>query len=252
MCDAMTYDDLLVVLPAEATALAGAARSVGPDATVPAVPEWTMAKLVKHVGTTHRWAAANVAATGARVTPRDLDLALPEDVATLPDWLETGAAELATVLAAADPDAPAWTWGDDHRAGFWARRMVHETAVHRWDAESATGVQVPFRPDLAVDGIDERLEILVPSMEFNAAGPAALSGAGESIHLHATDVAGEWLLRFGPDGFEWSHEHAKGDLAVRGPASDLLLVLVGRRDLQGLEVFGDVGVLDAHAAITRF
>lgn len=248
----MTYEEWLAAVADEAGALAAAARTAGPDATPPAVPDWTMAKLVKHVGTTHRWAAGNVAAGGARVTPRDLDLALPDDPTGLPDWFESGASALVAVLASADPDAPAWTWGDDHRAGFWARRMAHETAVHRWDAESASGAQSPFRPDLAVDGVDERLEILVPSMEFNEAGPAALIGAGESIHLHATDVDGEWLLRFGPDGFSYSREHAKGDLAVRGAASDLLLVLVGRRGLDGLETFGDPGVLDAHAAITRF
>lgn len=248
----MTYDDLLAAVPAEATALARAARTAGPDAVVPAVPEWTMAKLVKHVGTTHRWAAANVAAGGARVTPRDLDLALPADPSGYPDWFESGAGDLVAVLRAADPDAPAWSWAAGQTAGFWARRMAHETAVHRWDAESAPGTQTPIPTALAVDGIDERLENLVPSMEFNEAGAAVLGGAGESIHLHATDVDGEWLLRFGPDGFSYSREHAKGDLAVRGPASDLLLVLLGRRGLEGLETFGDAGVLDAHAAITRF
>jgi uncharacterized protein (TIGR03083 family) len=159
---------------------------------------------------------------------------------------------LTAVLRDADPAAPAWSWGTDGTAGFWARRMAHETAVHRWDAESATGNQTPIPAALAVDGIDERLENLVPSMEFNEAGAAVMTGAGESIHLHATDVDGEWLLRFTPDGFEFAREHAKGDLAVRGAASDLLLVLIGRRGLDGLEVFGDPGVLEAHAAVTRF
>lgn len=248
----MTNEELIAVVAAEAASLASAARAAGPDVVVPAVPEWTTAKLVKHVGTTHRWAAANVAAGGARVTPRDLDLALPEDPAEYPDWFEAGAARLVEVLEATAGDAPAWSWGVDQHARFWVRRMAHETAVHRWDAESATGAQAPFAPALAVDGINERLDNLVPSMEFNEAGRAAMAGRGESIHLHATDVDGEWLLRFTPEGFACSREHAKGDLAVRGPASDLLLVLIGRRGLDGLEVFGDTGVLDGHAAITRF
>jgi uncharacterized protein (TIGR03083 family) len=247
----MTYDDLVAAIPAAATALAAAARAVGPDTVVPATPEWTMAKLVKHCGTTHRWAAAN-AERGVRVSPRDLDLGLPEDAAALPDWFEAGAADLVRVLRATDPDTPAWSWGADQHARFWGRRMAHETAVHRWDAESATGSQAPIAPGLAVDGIDERLENLVASTEFNEDGRAAMTGAGESVHLHATDVEGEWLLRFGSDGFTFAREHAKGDLAVRGPAADLLLVLIGRRGLDGLEVFGDAGVLDAHAAITRF
>lgn len=248
----MTYEEWLAAIGDQARALAAAARSAGPDTTVPAVPEWTTAKLVKHVGTTHRWAAGNVAAGGSRVSPKDLDLGLPEDPAALPDWFEAGAAALVAALTDTAPGAPAWSWGVDQHAGFWARRMAHETAVHRWDAESVAGAQTPFTAGLAVDGIDERLENLVPSMEFNEAGAAAMAGDGESIHLHATDTDGEWLLRFGPDGFSYSREHAKGDLAVRGAASDLLLVLIGRRGLDGLEVFGDPGVLDSHAAITRF
>jgi uncharacterized protein (TIGR03083 family) len=247
----MTYDDLVAAITTEARALAAAAGAAGPDAVVPATPEWTMAKLVKHCGTTHRWAAAN-AERGVQVTPRELDLGLPDDPAALPAWFETGAAELVRVLRTTGPDTPAWSWGVDHHVRFWGRRMAHETSVHRWDAESAIGIQAPIAPDLAVDGIDERLENLVPSMEYNEAGRAAMTGAGESIHLHATDVDGEWLLRFTPEGFTFAREHAKGDLAVRGPAADLLLVLIGRRGLDGLEVFGDAGVLEAHAAVTRF
>ena len=56
----MDHAAYLDVVVAQTGALAGAARAVGPDATVPATPEWTMAKLVKHCGTTHRWARAVV------------------------------------------------------------------------------------------------------------------------------------------------------------------------------------------------
>ena len=140
----------------------------------------------------------------------------------------------------------------DAHVRFWSRRMAHETSIHRWDAESASGAQAPVDAAVAVDGIDERLENLVPSMEHNPAGPDSLSGGGETLHLHCTDTDGEWLLRFAPDGFTFSREHAKGDLAVRGGASDLLLWLVGRRALDGLETFGDTAVADAHSAIRSF
>jgi uncharacterized protein (TIGR03083 family) len=210
-----------------------------------------MAKLVKHAGTTHRWARA-VVETGEFANPGELDLGLPDAEADYPDWFEAGAAAFATTAGAADPDAPTWSWGNDAHVRFWSRRMAHETSIHRWDAESATGRQAPVAPDLAVDGIDERLEHLAPSMNFNAAGPDALSGAGETVHLHCTDADGEWVLRFDPDGFTFTREHAKGDVAVRGPASDLLLWLVGRGPLDALEVHGDPGVLDAHAALRSF
>ena len=40
---------------------------------------------------------------------------------------------------------------------FWARRMVHETMVHRVDAASAVGVEPELDPALAQDAIDELL-----------------------------------------------------------------------------------------------
>ena len=239
------------VIVGEAASLADAARAAGPDAATPATPEWGMAKLVKHAGTTHRWVMA-VAGTREFANPGDLDLGLPDDLAAYPDWFEAGAAQLVGTLRALDPMADMWSWGVDQHARFWSRRMAHETAIHRWDAQSAVTVQDPLDVELAVDGIDERLENLTPSMNFNPEGAGALTGTGESVHLHATDAEGEWLARFTPDGFEFSREHAKGDVAVRGEANDLLLYLLGRRELSGLEVFGDASVLTAHEALRKF
>jgi uncharacterized Actinobacterial protein TIGR03083 len=247
----MDHLSFLDVIVAEAASLADAARAAGPDAATPATPEWGMAKLVKHAGTTHRW-VLGIAATREFANPGDLDLGLPNDPAAYPDWFEAGAAQLAATLRELDPATEMWSWSGDNRAGFWSRRMAHETAVHRWDAQSATGVQDPIAVELAVDGIDERLETLTPSMKFNPAGADALNGAGETVHVHTTDSEGEWLLRFTPDGLEVSREHAKGDVAVRGQANELLLYLIGRRELDGLEVFGDGSVLTAHEAIRKF
>ncbi len=247
----MKHVDFLDVITREANALATAARSVGPDAAVPATPEWTMAKLVKHTGTTHRWVMA-VAATREFANPGDLDLGLPDDEGGYPDWIEAGAATLVTTLAAMDPDSAMWSWGPDQHVRFWSRRMAHETAIHRWDAQSATGASGSIEFGLAVDGIDERLENLTASLGFGPLGPQALQGHGETIHLHATDGDGEWLLQFGAEGITVSREHAKGDVAVRGPASDLLLYLVGRRGHEGFEIFGDESVLTARDAIRSF
>jgi hypothetical protein len=50
----------------------------------------------------------------------------------------------------------------------WARRMAHETAIHRLDAESALE-DVPktrFSPEFANDGIDEFLTFLIPDRGF--------------------------------------------------------------------------------------
>ncbi len=247
----MEHREFLDVVVAEAGALADAARAAGPEAAVPATPEWSMAKLAKHTGTTHRWATA-VVTTRAFANPGDLDLGLPETDAGYADWIEAGAAAFRATLAAADPDAECWSWGADPHVRFWSRRMAHETAVHRWDAQSALGASAPIPTGLAVDGIDERLANLPPSLEFGPDPPEILTGTGQTLHLHTTDADGEWLIRFDPEGMTVTREHAKGDCAIRGPASDLLLFLVGRRELDGLDVFGDLAVIGDRDGIRRF
>ena len=59
----------------------------------------------------------------------------------------------------------------------------------------------PIPQDLAVDGIDECLSLL--PQRFNT---PPITGAGETVHLHCTDGAGEWLVRLTADGLEveWS------------------------------------------------
>ena len=69
-------------------------------------------------------------------------------------------------------------------------------------------------------------------------------GDPATVHLHATDDvpdhAGEWMISVA-DEVTWSHDHGKGDVAVRGAASDLLLLAWGRLDpaADAFEVFGD-------------
>ncbi len=50
-----------------------------------------------------------------------------------------------------------------------------------------------------------------------------------------------------------TREHAKGDVAVRGRAEDLLLLLWGRREVgvEGNQVFGDADLLDRFVAAIR-
>jgi predicted lipid carrier protein YhbT len=83
-------------------------------------------------------------------------------------------------------------------------------------------------------------------------GGAELRSRGETMHLHSTDHEGEWLVRMEPDGLRVSREHAKGDAAVRGPAADLLLVVVGRAPATTVEVLGDGAVLDRWAQGAKF
>jgi uncharacterized protein (TIGR03083 family) len=228
----MEHADYFPVITEHASALASTARDVAVDATVPACPEWDVAKLVRHTGTAHRW-SAEVVRTRELLAPQQVDLAIPEDRRALPDWLESSAAHLVGVLAAEDPATPCWSWTDDHRVGFWSRRMAFETLVHARDGAGVAGPPPPFAPELASDGIDEHLGNL-PFVLGDAA-----AGDGASLHVHCTDGAGEWLLRRSPAGLAVSREHTKADVALRGRASDLFLVVLGRAAPDTVEVLGD-------------
>ena len=70
----------------------------------------------------------------------------------------------------------------------------------------------------------------------------------------ALGPTGEWTIINDEDGVGWSHEHGKGDVALRGPAKDLLLAIVRRRTAAeaGIEVFGDTAVWDSWLERTPF
>jgi len=236
------YRDILVE---HARALADVARAVALDATVPSCPEWDVAKLVRHTGTAHRW-SAEVVRTRQPLSPKSIDLEVPDDASHLPDWLEVSATRLAERLAESDPAAECWTWTDDHRVGFWSRRMAFETVVHAWDGAAVLGTPAPFDTDLAVDGIDEHLG----NLPFVVGESGA--GSGETLHVHCTDRDGEWLLRRGPSGLLIRREHRKADVALRGPAADVFLVVLGRVSPTAVEVHGESSALDRWREVLHF
>jgi uncharacterized protein (TIGR03083 family) len=160
-------------------------------------------------------------------------------------WAARQAIELGRTLRETDPATPVWTWAPQKDVAFIVRRMAQETAVHRWDAEAAAGEPGPIEAELASDGIDEFLAFFLDH-RFRDGG--RLDG---SVHLHATDTPGEWLVHEEPDGaLTVTAAHAKGDAAVRGPASDLLLALWRRVGLDRVEVLGDRDVAERLVART--
>lgn len=115
----------------------------------------------------------------------------------------------------------------------------------RWDADTAAGRQAAIEPELASDGIDYFLTHMLSDVVGDAAA------VGGSVHLHCTDVAGEWTVREGDDGKQVvTREHAKGDAALRGAASDLLLALWRRKDLASIDIVGDAAVANRFIAHT--
>jgi uncharacterized protein (TIGR03083 family) len=202
---------------------------------VPGCPGWSLADLAAHLGFVHR----NVARTVSRPADERMQwLPVPDPTGDLGPWMREGLGQLLDALNRDGDEIVASFVGPRSRRWWW-RRQAHETSVHRWDAESAIGTPTPIAPELAVDGVDELFEIFVPRVN-----PERLGGDDATVHLHATDSAGEWVLQFAADAVRIERAHRKGDVAARGSASDLLLFLYGRRSADDLEVFGDRTVLD--------
>lgn len=241
MLPAMTPDAHLAAL-ADAAAVLSSMTVDDLQLAVPACPGWTVERLLGHTGRVYGWMSnvvadedADPAAKGERPPSGDQVLG----------WYRDAARRLQHQLAGAHPDRPVNTWAGRVDVRWICRRAAQESAVHAWDAASArAAVGGPpvdaLHADLAVDGVDEVFEVFLPrTFDAERFGPT-----GESLHLHATDADGEWFLRFLPGGIEMSKEHAKGDAAVRAPASDLLLLLWGRRTPDEVEVFGDQGIVE--------
>lgn len=138
--------------------------------------------------------------------------------------------------------------------------MAHETVIHVVDAHLAVGTETAIDPTVAVDGLDELLEIRRTSPTFTQL-EEPFAGAG-TVHLHATDDSlapghGEWMITFGPHGYDSSHGHGKGDVAVKASAATLELLTLGRASAEtaehhGAQIFGDRDVLDRWLAGMTF
>jgi uncharacterized protein (TIGR03083 family) len=231
----------LEALRREAGALAGAGRG-NLGAQVPACPDWTVAELLRHV---HLVFVSKIRIVRER--PSDwwegpYPDPPPDDV--LADEVVARADELATLLAEVSPDEPMLTWAEPHNAGFWSRRMAQEAAVHRADAEAATGVITPIDASLAADGIDEFLTVFLPQSQ-----DAYKGDDGSTVHLHATDAPAEWVIEMG-DRVVAREGHEKCAVAARGTASDLLLALWRREPASSLDIAGDAAALDRFLAVS--
>jgi uncharacterized protein (TIGR03083 family) len=242
----------------EADTLRSAAQR-GISAPVPSCPGWTVASIIAHLmgGVYARRLEAIRQRPSVPQTRDPHDLGLSESVTR---WLATSSHDAATAppdlrdyftqvvgmveaeLYSLDPDEPLATWWPPmQNAAFFHRRLAHENAIHRWDVQLAHGITEPIEPELATDGIEEMFEVHL----FDRHGEVqqAHPGRGETYHFHRTDGPGEWLLTFDPQGPVLRREHAKGDVALRGTASDLLLWLYHRVPADRLEVFGDQTLL---------
>ena len=238
--------DHLADLQRDGRALLDAARDAGLDSPVAACPGWNVSRLVGHTGKVLERTTI-VVSEGLDAPPApERFVRFPDDETAFDRFAEVLADAVAT-LSSCDPDGASWNFtGSDLTNAFWTRRMANELAIHRWDAEQAAGRPQPIPAERAVDGIDELLVTMLPVSAVHK--NPELNG---SFHLHCTDTDGEWLAVFEDGRPTTTREHAKGDLAVRGPASSLFLWAFNRVPVgtEGLESFGDPALLEGWASI---
>ena len=224
------------------------ARPAGLDAAVPSCPGWTVTDLLDHCVRGDALGADDRRAGQAGSTDR----VLPATPTRRSERRRAGrrvprrrAGARRRRSRSVDPDTSVWTFSStDRTAAFWQRRRSQETAVHRYDAELAAG-------DAA-----RRSTPRSRSTASTSSSPCSCPGCADNfgavgdgtVHLHCTDVDGEWLSPGATARSSSPREHAKGDVAARGSASDLLLFLWGRVPADSLEVFGDA---DAARAVPR-
>jgi uncharacterized protein (TIGR03083 family) len=231
-------------LQTDGPALAAVAKA-DPAAAVPTCPKWTLADLLAHVGGAHHWAEETVRTRATEFTPF---VKPPKDFDAVCAWYDEGLDQLVRTLSAVDPDEPVWNFQalGVAPAGFWQRRMAHETAVHRWDAENANGSAAPIDAPMAADGIDEYLGLVSAFLSMRPND--ALGGA---LGLEALDVPLALTVTLGPNQVSSGPGLDGADAVVRAMASDLLLWLVGRRQMQkeAFAIEGDASVADAWATV---
>ena len=250
----MEYRDYLGQLDRDIGELLARMGSAELATEVPSCPGWSLADLAYHLaeGYQHK---IEVIRTGVRPDPWPPESPRQIWGAPVLEFLEASAADFATELRRREPDQPCWTWyPEDQTVGFWARRMTHETVVHRWDAEDSVHQHTPIDAGIAVDGIDELLVVFLSGDWSDDPQPPPFGDvdviAGRArwrVSLSADEVvARSWPLPMG--------NSPTADAQLEGPEQALLLSLWGRQTSRP-SVAGDqaliVSLRDRLSLVTR-
>ncbi|HEY6629708.1 MAG TPA: maleylpyruvate isomerase family mycothiol-dependent enzyme [Acidimicrobiia bacterium] len=169
---------------------------------VPQYPGWSMTDLLSHLAWVHgRTTIICIDLAHERVSgPR---MPMHSDVSR---WFSETLESMLEALASTDHDAKVWGFGSETTVGWWQRRMLIETGVHRWDAEQAWGEEQPLLDAVAAAGLEEYPDMWLPRLD-----------GVRPLRLIATDLDRSWV-------------YGEGDpmARVEGTGSDLYLRLMSR------------------------
>ena len=226
---------LLETIDIHSDRLKTAVLTAGPAARVQNCPKWTVLDLVTHL-------ARVLSSSVAVITDRAAEPSTPADWTDLLGCWDGERLALREALrrpAESPVRSPFPRGGGTLTTGDLARRIAHEMAIHRLDAESALSEPPPTRyaAAFAADGVDEFLTFLMPrrSPPSSRDGIARVETEGRSwtISLRVGEppaVVGE----------------RSPDVTLSGPADDVYRALWGRPHQAAST--GDGGLLEPLAA----
>jgi uncharacterized protein (TIGR03083 family) len=227
------YSELVSAVRREGQGILTAA-GMGFEADIPTCEAWNMAQLVRHISKIYAFVTV-VVSTRATELPERPALPDGEPLEVLSDVLD----DVVAALSEIDAETPVWNWSDAPDSGlFWARRMAHESSVHRFDAQAAHGVMAPIEAELAGDGLDELIDVIAPGI-YRREG---MTGPTGTITLQSSDD-GAWLLGLEPDSLRRLEVVSEPDVTVSGTSSALLLASYSRIPWTSLEVQGNADLL---------
>lgn len=247
----MDYSTVVAQFTTHATALREAALAAGPDAPTGTCPEWTVLDLVRHHAGALGFATSGITTPSDAPAAAEVPAAPTEWPAALAIW-DDHLATLTSLFTTVDPAKPCWTLlgRASATAGFWARRMAHEAAIHRLDAEHALAGDISpsavpdlvFEPEFAEDGIDE-LFTLLPVVRWRGRS----TGVTGTALVHAADTGRAWQIRLSTDAAPEVDSTAApsdaADVTVAGPADAVYRAIWGRPNTA--VVTGDTQILTA-------
>jgi uncharacterized protein (TIGR03083 family) len=207
--------------------------ALGLDAAVPSCPGWTVADVIDHQAMVYAH-KVRVMADNAWPDPWPPDeLKEREPLAFLREAKDSIFEE----FSRHDLAEQTTTFGDDTTVMFWLRRMALEVAVHRVDTELAHAALTPIPDDLATDGVDEILQVMLHGnwAEWGAETkhPVDAAVAVETGGARWRTAATEPVV----DVVAGSADEA--DATVSGDPADVFLWLWGRLGDDAVHVAGD-------------
>jgi len=226
----MEYEGFVEQVRADGQKLADAADG-NIDVDVPSCPGWQVRDLVAHIAQVYEH---KIECTRLGQAPDPWPPEWPQADDPVP-WFRDAHARLLDMFEANEPSSPSATWWPaDQTVGFWARRMAHETAVHRVDAELARGASTPVDAALAADGVDEILHVMLAG-DWSEDADDAMTGQRVAIETGGR----AWQVVLDREAMTVLDGDGTADATLSGPPSDVLLWLWGREPDDRVEMSGD-------------